>query len=716
LWFVVVSIGFTLLVILSLTALFWQQLPTDDRTYLIQLGRQNLGFIFSAAVLLLAGLGFALDWLFRLYILPIDKIAAETRLIHFVNPSHRIHIEGGRDVVRLVDVINQGADRYEDLFNQVQKKIDCARAEAEEEKNILAAIVAELPEGVLICNTEGQILLYNKRVAQLLTGMAANGALESEPDSDGGHYIGLGRSVFGLIDKHLIVHALGEIADKLKRKEGDAAAYFVVVGFENHLLRVEAVPILNHRHEFSGFILIFDDITRQLDTEKQLDALLRSLSRKTRASLASIRAAIEAIIEYPDMDNDQLVKFEEIIHQESIAIGKIIDNTTSYYSRQLRTRYPLVPVPAADVLTAAATKAREKLGLAVQFATRDADAWIQVDSYSIIAALLFVQQQVQTETGCDEMACRVLRQGRFVHVDYIWNGRPIRMESLRKWLGQAVSVADEVLPSTLGEVIGHHRAEMWSHSYGHAGQAYVRFLFPAPEVTDVEHIRPLTILSKSRPEFFDFDLFSQPGQVPELDNRKLTELTYTVFDTETTGLDPSGGDEIISIGAVRVVNNRVLHSEFFDQLIDPRRDIPAPSISIHGIEPQMLEHQPTIDKVLPFFHRFAEDTVLVAHNAAFDMRMLQLKEAATGIRFTNPVLDTLLLSAAVYPGRKDHDMEQIAARLGVSIVGRHTALGDAIATGEIFLKLIPLLASQGITTLKEARGASRKSYHARLRY
>ena len=114
-----------------------------------------------------------------MYILPIDKIASETRLIHSVNPSHRIHIEGVRDIVRLVNVINESADRYEDLFNQVEKKIDSARATAEEEKNILAAIVAELPEGVLICNTEGQILLYNTRVTQLLIGTAENGSVES---------------------------------------------------------------------------------------------------------------------------------------------------------------------------------------------------------------------------------------------------------------------------------------------------------------------------------------------------------------------------------------------------------------------------------------------------------------------------------------------------------------------------------------------------------
>ncbi len=98
------------------------------------------------------------------------------------------------------------------------------------------------------------------------------------------------------------------------------------------------------------------------------------------------------------------------------------------------------------------------------------------------------------------------------------------------------------------------------------------------------------------------------------------------------------------------------------------------------------------------------------------MRMLQINEAETGVKFINPVLDTLLLSAVVHPAQEDHNLEAIAERLGISIVGRHTALGDAIATGEIFIKLIPLLAKMGIYTLKDARKASQKTYYSRIKY
>ena len=196
----------------------------------------------------------------------------------------------------------------------------------------------------------------------------------------------------------------------------------------------------------------------------------------------------------------------------------------------------------------------------------------------------------------------------------------------------------------------------------------------------------------------------------------LSEISFTAFDTETTGLRPSEGDEIISIGGVRIVNGRMLLEETFDQLVDPGRPIPRESTRIHGIDDAMVKGQPDIKGVLPAFSLFVQDTVLVAHNAAFDMRFFQIKEELTGVKLRLPVLDTILLSAVVHPHHEDHSIEGIARRVGVNIAGRHTALGDAMVTGELFLKLIPLLAEEGIRTLGKALEASKKTYLAKVKY
>jgi len=80
------------------------------------------------------------------------------------------------------------------------------------------------------------------------------------------------------------------------------------------------------------------------------------------------------------------------------------------------------------------------------------------------------------------------------------------------------------------------------------------------------------------------------------------------------------------------------------------------------------------------------------------------------------VLDTLLLSALVHPQQESHRLEAIAERFGVPVLGRHTALGDAMVTAEVFLKLVPLLAERGLLTLGQVREAAQKTYQSRVTY
>ena len=217
----------------------------------------------------------------------------------------------------------------------------------------------------------------------------------------------------------------------------------------------------------------------------------------------------------------------------------------------------------------------------------------------------------------------------------------------------------------------------------------------------------------ARPEFYDFEMFNQPMHMEELGGKALKDLTFVVFDTETTGLEPSRGDEMISIGGVKVADGQVQAGQSFDRLINPGRHIPKRSIRFHGITDDMVKEAPGAGPVLADFKAFAGDAVLVAHNAAFDMKFLKLKEASTGVVFDNIVLDSLLLSVFLHNDTAHHSLDAIAERYMVDVQGRHTALGDSMVTAHVLLGMLDQLQARGIKTLFQAIEASKKMVHVR---
>jgi DNA polymerase-3 subunit epsilon len=168
-------------------------------------------------------------------------------------------------------------------------------------------------------------------------------------------------------------------------------------------------------------------------------------------------------------------------------------------------------------------------------------------------------------------------------------------------------------------------------------------------------------------------------------------------------LRPFEGDELVSLGAVRVVNGRVLTGETFERLINPGRGIPAATTRIHGITADMVRDKPPPPVVVVTqFKGFVGDAVLVAYNAAFDMAFLQRGAKAAGISFSNPALDALLLSIYLQEDISDFSLTAAAARMGIEVAGHHTTLGDAMLTAAIFVKLLDLLEARAITTFGQA--------------
>ncbi|MFQ5840419.1 MAG: PolC-type DNA polymerase III, partial [Candidatus Methylomirabilales bacterium] len=132
-----------------------------------------------------------------------------------------------------------------------------------------------------------------------------------------------------------------------------------------------------------------------------------------------------------------------------------------------------------------------------------------------------------------------------------------------------------------------------------------------------------------------------------------------------------------------------------------------------GITEAMVAEAPPIDVVLPAFLRFAEDAVLVGHQVWFDIRFLSMETERLGLpppTLTHPVLDTLHLSTVVHGPHPGHGLDAVAKRLGVVVRGRHSALGDALATAEIFARLVELLRRRSVRTLGQAIDAARRAH------
>lgn len=680
---------------------FWFDLSLAEREQLLALLAGRGALLVVLGLLLLALLGGLLQLWRAAYPATARRLEEEVGIVHRVNPQHRLAIGGAKPMRRLGHALNAFAAAYDAQREDIEARIAQTNAHLEQEKNRLAALMSELAQSVLVCNLEGRILLYNAQARQVLDGQEAGA-------------VGLGRSLFGILDQRLIEHALDKLREGLAQGSASPAVHFVSARTAQ-LLRCRMAPVVGQPGQLLGFVLILDDVTDSVELASRREYLLRQLTEGSRAALANIRAAAETLQQYPAMDAAHRQRFGEVIREEAERLSLNLEQGLARHGDLPGSQWPLEEMLASELVCALQHNFTTTLGLSVRCQDSTEPLWLSLDSYSLVQALTQVMGALAVACGVHEVTLTLSAAGRFARLALCWGGEPLDPELLHQWEQQALNLGGaDPAGCTLKELLERHGGELWSQADRISGHNRLCLLLP----TTQPHAAAQAPSGLGRPVYYDFDLFSQPGQTPELDERPLRELVYTVFDTETTGLSPSEGDEIIALGAVRIVNGRLLVQERFEQLIDPRRAIPRESQLIHGLTPQMLTGQPTIEQVLPVFQRFAEDTVLVAHNAAFDMRFLQLKEAQTGVRFIHPVLDTLLLSALVHPGHTgdEHRLEQIAARLGVQVVGRHTALGDAMVTGEVFLKLIPLLAERGIHTLKQAREASQQTLYAKLEY
>lgn len=641
--------------------------------------------VHGGGLVLLIAMGVAGVWSFfdQRIVAPLSGLVRDIQTILHANSAHVATHPGERHLGDIFALVNQLGQRVATHHDEIARVMATATADVEEQKGRLETILMNLHEGVLVCTLNDQILLYNRLALRLL---------------NVGGELGLGRSIFSLMTRGPISNAFRRLRVRLAEGRHVGHPMGVTTGFVcatadgRITLHAQMTLILAaNEPRTTGYIVTFNDITHELAALGKRDRLLREATDGLRGPIANLRAATEIRATLANESSETRRTFDEVIFKECMVLSETIGRLSKDYREVIAGYWPMTDGFSATLFELVSLRLKESSSLAVTVV--DLPQWLHGDMHLIILLCEHLIARLADHFGIYEFDLGAEAGTHHVYANIAWRGEAVSSLVLGGWL-------DSLLPEAPGglsvrDTLDHLMSDVWSEPH-RDGWARVRIpLLPARGVHTISDLPP-------RPEFYDFSLLEQalpPGESLDL---PLSALTYVAFDTETTGLEPTAGDEMVSIAGVRIVQSRILTGETFDRLINPNRPIPKSSTRFHGITDAMVRDKPPVTLVLPQFRDFVGDAVLVAHNAAFDVAFLRLKEAESGTVFHNPVLDTLLLSVFLHPHTQDHTLDAIAKRFGVPVSARHTALGDSLLAAGVFMRMLGLLEERGVTTLRQA--------------
>jgi DNA polymerase-3 subunit epsilon len=657
--------------------------------------------VITGFVTMMAYLGGVAYGIGRTLVRRLQEIRLGTELMAGVNPDHRLTAHGGDEIEALAEEINRMADRLRDGRVGLQAEVARATWLLDVERGKLSAVLESLGEGVALATPEGRVILANPAAHELL------GA---------GPVTLLGRSLYDVLDREAITYHL----ERLRHGAGRVERFGLRVGGDTVLQAVmtafpgEAGPV-------TGFVLVLRDVTRPARFDDERRQRLGDTVRDLRGPLASIRSLSESLVH--DAAAAPVKRLVEAIHAEAVRLSGVVTGASHEGLDAAASAVHFEELSVADVCAMALRRLPPGRRSRVEVAGSAMDVF-RAEAATLSAGLAHLLEALLARGGPGAGAWLQARhQSGVLHFEAGARGGA-SISELEAALDVPVALGVGCAPSVRA-IARAHAGEVWGYSVGDrhgfrltmptaatpAGPAPAGPAFAgaglvsgaAPEAT-----------AASRPDFYDFSLFQAMERhvSPEDRDQPLQDLPCVVFDTETTGLAPESGDRVVSIAAVRVRAGAVRRGETFDALVNPGRLIPPPSVKFHGITDEMVAGAPVIDVVLPAFLRFADGAVLIGHQVWFDLRFLTIAAARLGLpppSRAHAVLDTLLLSEVVHGRLEGHGLDVVAQRLGVEVRGRHSALGDALTTAEVFVRLLPLLTKRGIRTLGQALAATRRA-------
>lgn len=612
---------------------------------------------------------------------PMNLLSREIRIITEANPGYvitplRLHFLGD-----IHEAVCELGTAFLKARREIAEAVSSRSTELENSRTSLETILSSLKEGIIVCDERGRILFYNQAARRVFQESAA---------------LGLGLSLYQLCTASSIESSLAVLRQKRLRHSAEPESENSISFVSSTLMGTIISCSVRLLPEVQGlswsFLFTCEDVSREADAQGRRENLLRTAVGGMQNSLTSLRLSVDSIDMMPDLDADSRAALERTMVSDTSALNAQFEILAREIEAMDSPRYLVSDVFTGDVVACVARRLGER---GIKLTMIGDPLWIKAELHSLLRLLEFLACSIHDYSSAETIEIETLLGDKRVYFNFYWKGSAVPEGIIRHWKSCQMEPSDR---HTVAEVLDYLGSELWSREHHTPG--YALLCLPVQSSTRQWESPPPML--PARPVYADFSPYQEVEGSARMKDLPLNRIPFVVFDTETTGLLPLEGDEIVSLAGVKIVNLGIIVGETFDFLVNPERTIPPSSIRFHGITDDMVTDKPAIEEVLRSFHLFAGDAILVGHNAAFDMRFIRMKEKGAGVSFTGPVLDTLTLSLYLHEHAPEHSLDAVARRLGVAVRGRHTALGDSLITAQIFIKFLYLLQKQGITTLGKA--------------
>ncbi|MCC2612944.1 3'-5' exonuclease [Neorhizobium petrolearium] len=605
-------------------------------------------------------------FLFDTYVArPIGNVASAMRAHAHAHIDEEMETADARYLGDLAAAASAAAATLAHTRNSLAQSVARETARLSSDKSKLEQLLADVPPAVLLCTGRHHLVFYNGVAQRFLAGAQRPVCLD--------------RNLFDYLSDGAIRDAHHRL---MEADAPDAVVEFICMSPCGSRRLAGRMRLIGDNGGDSGaYVMTLRDVTSEVAAYARRDVLLSDVFERFRPVVATLRQFLGE----PDKSKARDTLFA--VEREVAALDASLGDIEQRFEACRSDGWPMAPADAREL---AHQLQRELADEGINLAVNVDPVAARCNAFDIVSLFAYLARLVADRNGVKAFRLAIREERDAATLALSWTGSSVSGGELKEWLAMPVleggPAADAILAAHATQIT-QLRTETES-GFG-------------ATLKPIERLQPIST-DLSRTVVYDFDLLSRV-QYEKIAEAQLDDLTYVVFDTETTGLLPEQGDEIVQIAAVRIVNGKRVKGEMFEALVNPGRAIPASASAVHGVTDSMVANAPDVREVVERFHKFAEGAVLVAHNAPFDMEFLYRRERELGIRFVNPVLDTVLLSTVVFGQSETHTLDALARRLAIPLTEaeRHTAMGDAVATAEAFIKLKAMLMGRGLQRFGE---------------